>query len=367
MQTLGVMWDKSFHWYETRERYIAPVAFVSGFVWDNVTLSRIDLWLDNLILLSYLAVAAFGMVLINTGAVNRARGGVWVRLADFAPLFLQFAFGGIFSGFFIFYSRSASIAASWPFLAFLAVVLLGNEIFRKHYQQLAFHASIFFVALFSYAIFALPVLLGQMGAGVFLLSGLASFIAIAFVLFVFSHTAPARFRQARVYAWGGVALVYLAFNALYFTNLIPPLPLSLKEVGVYHSIARSGETYVVQEEPQKKWLFFFSRPPEVFHRLGGEAVYAYSAVFAPTDLKTKILHRWAYYDETKTEWINTDLFSFPIVGGRDGGYRGFTLKQNITPVRWRIDVITERGQLLGRAEFMVEEVVEPPELSTKIF
>ena len=100
----------------------------------------------------------------------------------------------------------------------------------------------------------------------------------------------------------------------------------------------------------------------IFHRAGNVPVYAYSAVFAPTDLKTKIFHRWMYKDEKSGKWIATDQLGFSISGGRDGGWRGFTFKRNVFAGRWRVEVITERGQVLGRATFRVVAVAAPPDL-----
>jgi len=101
------------------ERHISTGAFAAGFIIDNLTLTRIDLLLDNLILFSYLVVAGSVIVFLNfyeRGVFTGFVGRFFAPARLVAPIAMQFAFGGLFSGFFIFYSRSASLSASWPFL-----------------------------------------------------------------------------------------------------------------------------------------------------------------------------------------------------------------------------------------------------------
>jgi len=102
------------------------------------------------------------------------------------------------------------------------------------------------------------------------------------------------------------------------------------------------------------------------HIKKGEPVYVYSAVFAPTDLNTKIFHSWEYYDKVLDRWVKTDKIGFAIFGGRDGGYRGYSLKTSLVEGRWRVRVATERDQTLGRIEFDVLFVGIPTELKEKI-
>lgn len=348
-------------WFEKYERFFAPAVFITGFLWDSLMLTRIDLWFDHATLVGYLLIAGTGILLINMYQSGRARFRFLQEYAGLLPFPIQFAFGGLFSGFFIFYSRSASLVSSWPFLAFLAFFLIGNEFFRKRYTVFIFQLSIYFIALFSYATFALPILFGKMSDSIFLASGLVSIGVIGiFILFlsriarndVFKHWKPL------LYSIGGI---YGAFNLFYFSNIIPPIPLSLKEIGVYHSVVKTGDEYVLLAEPAPKYALF-QNYSNVFHKTEGETIYLYSAIFAPTKLSVKIFHRWSYFNDENGEWTETDRIQYAIVGGRDGGYRGFTLKENTMPGLWRVDVITDRGQLLGRIKFRVVPAETPPDL-----
>jgi hypothetical protein len=51
-----------------------------------------------------------------------------------------------------------------------------------------------------------------------------------------------------------------------------------------------------------------------------------------------------------------------IAGGREGGYRGHTVKSRLDPGDWRVDVETHDGRVIGRIGFRVVEASEEPGL-----
>jgi hypothetical protein len=349
--------------YKEYEHYAPVTAFVAGFLWDNLTLTRIDLWLDNLILFTYLIIAGASIIAFNVYEAGFLRYRLVDRYASWLPLVIQFAFGGLFSGYVVFYSRSASFATSWPFILFLLVLFVGNELFRRRYVRLSFQLSIFFVAVFSFLIFYLPVVLRTMGDGIFILSGIASLAVIGLVIWLLWQLIPKGVTRARNMLIYSIGAIYLAFNAFYFTNILPPIPLSLKDIGIFHRVEIAGDGNFTVHDEKRPW---YRAHEDTFHRAGNVPVYIYSAVFAPTDLRTKILHEWMYFDEERNDWIITDNISFSIIGGRDGGYRGYSRKQNVFPARWRVNVITERGQVLGRTSFKIVNTELAPVLETEI-
>jgi hypothetical protein len=161
----------------------------------------------------------------------------------------------------------------------------------------------------------------------------------------------------------GVVAVYIAMNVVYFTNTLPPLPLALVRVGVYHGVKHTGGQYVAQTESEP-WYTSFG-VPAVLHVPAGQPLYAYSAVFAPTQLNTRIVHRWRRYDEKRGHWQTLSTVSFPINGGRDGGYRGYTIKRNPQPGDWRVDIDTSEGHIIGRIAFKVERTDTAPAVTAE--
>jgi len=350
--------------YEKYEKHISSITLITGFIFDNLTMRRIDLFFENLVFIIYLSIAAISIVLLSLHETGKVKFRWFEHSHLIILMVLQFAFGGLFSGFFIFYSRSGSLIANWPFILILLTLLLGNEIFKERYQSLVFRTTIFFLALFSFSIFYVPVVLKTMGPFVFLLSGLISLILLFAFVFLLFLAAPDLVNKSKKTLKTSILAVYLLINLLYFTNLIPPVPLSIKDSGIFHNIVKTTEGYQVQYE-DIPWYSFFKQYKKI-NLIPGEKIYAFSSVFSPTNLNTDIVHEWQYYDEAKSSWVTKSRLDFSIVGGRDGGYRGYSYKTNIAPGKWRVNIETKRGQTIGRLKFKVENVEERPTLYTKI-
>lgn len=329
------------------ERHISAAGMVGGFAFDNYAFGRVDHPATLLVIFAYIAAAACSIALLHRAASRGEARGPWRTIFSAST---QFALGGLWSAFLVFYGRSAVLSASWPFLLLLAGMLVGNEVFRAYHSRLVFTTLLFFFALFSYATFALPILTRTIGTGTFLMSGVISVGAFAGYLLLLDRLGPSRFRQAaRAIALGAVA-VFAGLNLFYFASLLPPLPLALADAGVYHSVKRQGEVYVAQGEPQRG--FFGLGPAPTVHLAKGEPLYFYSAVFAPIALTTRLVHRWQRYDGTR--WSDESTVSFPIRGGRENGYRAYSIKSSPRPGRWRVDIRLMDGRLIGRTVFNVE-------------
>lgn len=348
--------EELVHWYE---RYISPLSLIGGFLADNyILLRRVDLWTSNALLGSYLLTAALGIILINLIETGRLRTPWVLKVAPAVPIIVQFSFGGLFSGFLSLYSRSAAFALSWVFVLIIAALLVGNERFLRLYRRFTFQIGLYFTVLFSFSIFFLPVMFRTIGPSMFVVSGLVSVACIALFMRLIKLFMPEIVRRDRTRIARIVAIIYLTFNALYFSNAIPPLPLALKEAGVYHSVQRIGSTYVLTAEPLA-WWNILERYNTTFHQAPGENAVVWSAVFAPSGLSTVILHEWQRYDDAARTWETTNTEKFPITGGRDGGYRGYSIKGALKPGRWRVNVVTEYGQVIGRVSFTVVATSSP--------
>jgi len=169
---------------------------------------------------------------------------------------------------------------------------------------------------------------------------------------------PVRFRQSRPQLLLGAVCIFAAMNAFYFFDILPPLPLALANVGVYHSVKHQGAVYYAIGEPLT-WTNSVGLEPAVEHVAPGQPLYLYSAVFAPIKLTTRIAHRWQWYDPKRSRWITQSVVAFPINGGRDGGYRAYSIKTNPKPGDWRVDIRTEDNRLIGRLKFQVAEASGP--------
>jgi hypothetical protein len=340
--------------YQWLLRHAGTIAFVLGFVSDALTLRRVDVWFTHMYFLVYLTIAFVGIILIHAVDTGRWAPPRLVRARAWLPVVVQFPLGGIFSGFVIFYSLSASLFTSWPFMALLVALFVGNEFFHKRYERLVFQMSIFYIALITYFVLITPTVLGTIGVSTFVLAGLLSLFCITLLLQVVMRLFPDVFKRSTRALLLSIGGVYLGFNLLYFTNAIPPVPLALKEIGVYHSVVHAGTGYgVVYEAPKNYQLW--RTTSDTYHRTPNEAAYCFSSVFAPTKLRAKIYHSWQRLDPNGT-WARVSRIPFAIEGGRDDGYRGYTIKQNITAGEWRCVVETEEGHVIGMMGFTVVDV-----------
>jgi len=351
------MYHRIRHWAEAHERRLSFLALVGGFIFDNLTLNRTDVWWDNILILFYILVVGACIVLLgkDVGASRQAR--LIARTQEFAPFVMQFALGGLFSVFFVFYSRSGSFETSWPFLIFLFGMLIGNEFFRNRYSRLPFQIAVYFVTVFSYMTFLLPILTKRMGDGVFFASTIVSVMLMFVFVRILERMGGERVRESRMHARRNVIAMTIVFVVLYVNNIIPPLPLALKAGGVYHNVTQTGKTYILEDEA-RSWRDRLSLTPTV-HIMKGETLSVYSAVFSPTALNVKVVHHWQYYNETTGKWESKAKVSYPIVGGKDGGYRGYSLKTNVTEGLWRIDIETVDGRVIGRLKRHVVVVPSP--------
>ncbi|MFZ2484814.1 MAG: DUF2914 domain-containing protein [Minisyncoccia bacterium] len=360
------MTRKTSRFFEKHERHLSSAALVGGFIFDTLTMRRIDFAFENLTILSYLVLSGGSIILINYYLEYPPRKKFFTRVRNLLPIFMQFAFGGLFSAFFIFYTRSATFSSSWPFMLILLSLLIGNEFFKNYYERLTFQVTIFFTAIFSFSIFFLPVLLKKMGDGIFVLSGIASLIIINFFSKALFRVVPKRYKDSKNNLLKSIASTFIFINMLYFLNLIPPIPLALKDAGVYHSVERAGGDYKVVGEEREWYRSLPLFPPEIVHLKEGAPIYVFSPVFAPTDLNTTVVHDWQYFNEQTQGWVSSTKTTFSITGGREKGYRVFSVKESLFAGKWRVDVTTQRGQIIGRVRFDVEITDIPRVLEEKI-
>jgi hypothetical protein len=350
--------------YRGHEKYSGLAIFGIGFLWDSLTMTRVDNMIDNVILLFYLVLIAF-MILFT---LRRQCGRIapkWIQ--KYEPYFvnaMQFCFGGLFSSYVIFYFKSASWTRTQFFFLILVFLWIANEFLHHRLENPELLAILYSFCLLSFLAFFLPVVMVAVNERIFLLAGslsLAISLSVFFAGLLFPSEGRLR-RLASIAAW--IGSVVLAVNILYFLNLIPPVPLALKSAGIYHEVLKTPEGYRVKYVAPSPFRFW-KKCDSPFFLSPGERVYCYTAVFAPGKVRVPVLHVWSR--KTPAGWVQTDRIKFAIAGGREGGYRGYTAKYGITPGSWRVAVETMRGQTLGQINFDVVASPDPhPPLQTRL-
>ncbi|MFA6301282.1 MAG: DUF2914 domain-containing protein [Candidatus Paceibacterota bacterium] len=353
------------NFYGRFERPISSFSLVFGFVFDALTLKRVDTLWENIWILGHLIIVGIFITLIHLQK-NELGGEKNPKKAHFWYVnILQFFFGGILSTYLVFYFRSSDILVTWPFLFVLLLAFMANESMKRHYIRLSFQISLFFLSIYSFAIFMVPVLTHQIGTKIFLLSGLISLVFIVLFIVILFYFIKDKFAESKKLIFVLISGIFILVNALYFTNLIPPIPLSLKDGGIYHSVQKNNDgNYVVTYENRGIKDFFNLYP--TFSKLTAEPVYAFSAIFSPKNLNITIVHEWQYYGANKKKWITDREINLPVIGGRDGGFRTYSARSNLMAGKWRVNVKTTHGQTIGTIRFNLAPAVVKPQLSTKI-
>lgn len=357
-------------WALKYERRLGAVLFAFGFITDFFTFGLLPIALVNYFFIAYLVLAAVCTLGAHYFAgMGQVEKEAWWRrtLSVICPLGAQYAFGGLLSGLVVFYAAHSFVAASWPFILLLGIVYFGNEYFRMYKHYLVFQTTVFFFTLYAYSIFGLPLFVHQIGMWVFLGSTFVAILLFVLFLWLLHFVNKKRFKEEfktiRITSGTIVAVVGIS----YFIGLIPPIPLALADSGVYHSIVKSESGYRVTAEEAVPWWRIGA--PTV-HHVPGQYVYVYSAVVAPIRFGTNIAHRWerkASGSLTRGNvpgkgWITDSRVTFPISGGREGGYRGYSMRSNLEEGEWRVSVETENGQVIGRTRFDIEKVISLPPL-----
>jgi len=352
--------------YNKYEKYSDMAIFGVGFIWDSLTMTRVDSLIDNVILLFYQIL--IGTIIIL--ALRRQKGAVFPKwLEKIEPRFhwiMQFCFGGLFSSYVIFYFKSSSFTRTQFFFLILVCLWIGNEFLRERLNNRILLSILYSFCLFSFFAFFLPVVLARVNAWIFVLAGLLSILISLLVFSIGLKTAAVTWRQSVLPVVPWIIGVFLLVNSLYFANMIPPVPLALKKnARIYHNVTKTSEGYEVQYVPSS-WLQFWKKGHDPFYLSPGESVYCFTSVFAPRKVHVPIYHVWS--KKTANGWTQTDRIRYEdLTGGREGGFRIFTRKREITPGKWRVEVQTESEQILGRKDFTVVISPDPhPALRTEL-
>jgi hypothetical protein len=333
------------------ERHLSAISMAGGYIFDSFAFGRVDHISTHIVFIAYLAVAGGAIAVSHRLESRPVERQPSPRVRTILSAATQFALGCLLSGFCVFYLRSASLWSSWPYLLLLAGIFIGNEFFKAYTTRFTLTLLLYFFALFSYAILMVPVLIAMLGTIPFLISGAAALAVFWLYVDILSRLGRERFREVRIRILAGTLAIFAVMNLCYFAKILPPLPLALADAGVYHSVKKVGSVYQVMEETQP-WTTLLGVPP-VQHLSPGEKLYLYSSVFAPARVSTGIVHRWEWYDPVARRWQQQSRVEFSINGGRDGGYRVYSVKSSPKSGDWRVNIATGDGRQLGRIRFAV--------------
>jgi hypothetical protein len=343
-------WVQTFtHHARKLADYFPVIFFFGGFLWDALTIGRNVTSLDLFIFAGYLIAAAFILYLIGRPADEEVKHAQIVMFfkrlySPRLPYFLlQFLFGSLFSALFILYFKSASHWLAWFTTLVLGVLLVANEFLESEYRRFTLSWSLFGLCAILLFNFVLPFMLGSILSIWFYLSTL---MGAGFAYWLYKKTPN---HLGSIKPVGAIAATLML---AYAVDMIPPVPLVKRDVAIAYELNKVGADYQLAQQTSNWWVFWRKTSNDL-QVSPGQRIYCFSSVFAPSRLKTRLYHRWEYYDK-KQGWLTQSRIGFELSGGRYNGFRGYTYKQNLAEGDWRVSVETENEKTIVVDSFSVE-------------
>ena len=110
-RTLAKFRDSTFRRFIQKHQKYAPIAFfIGGFIFDTLTLGRIDRLYDLVVLCLHMTSLTMALYLFNLKGDGKWKNTFLARYEEYIPLAIQFFFGGLSSAFVIYFSRSCMIS-----------------------------------------------------------------------------------------------------------------------------------------------------------------------------------------------------------------------------------------------------------------
>jgi len=342
------------HKYEAR---LDVLFFVAGFAFDAVMVKDIDEPLAIFQQALYLGILA---VLIHFELLFRLHK--WrpsdrlLKAWNYRNLLLHFLLGTLLNIYSIFYIKSASFLNSLIFLFVMAAMILANELPFIKSSKVSFKVGLFAICLFSYISILYPLVLGFLGWTPFLLSS-ATTIFLFYLQFRFLSKSIQDRRLLVKSILAPSVSVLVVFIFFYSMGWIPPVPLSVRDQGIYHLVEKREGSWFLSTE-REDWKFWQSGDQD-FKAEPGDKIYFYAQIYSPARFADEVFVQFSHLDK-KNNWHEADHIPMKILGGRKEGFRGFAVKSNFEAGEWRVQVVTANHQEISRLYFDVNPVEANP-------
>ncbi|MCJ8276008.1 MAG: DUF2914 domain-containing protein [Bdellovibrionales bacterium] len=337
--------------YEKYQGYFPAAFFIGGFLFDLLTTDRIDQsfsLIQQLVYLILLMIFVYWEVITPEAFKVKEKflGKLWAWHVEV----LHFLFGSLLSLYTIFYFKSASLMTSFIFMGLLAVVLVINELPQFQKLGITMRFAMLALCLVSYFIYLVPVMTGAIGILAFIIA-----IALSVSLFLLLVTQVNKKMEDKDFVKKRILLpglvVNISFVLLYFFKVLPPVPISIKFIGIYHDIQKSNGQFALNYE--RDWWRFWQSGAQTFVKREGDKVYCFVSIFSPAQFSEKLNLVWMKH--TVGGWSVQDTIPLAIRGGRDQGYRGYAVKSNYENGDWQIRVVTSDAREVGRISFTISD------------
>jgi hypothetical protein len=234
----------------------------------------------------------------------------------------------------------------------LGISVLLHEILRKENIKIFLEIILYIVSVYLLSIFNYPLIAGVVNDGVFILSvSVGAGLSCIILLLSLISSLPKKYKIS-------LSLFTFLFPLLlifaYKENIIPAVPLTLGESGVYQKVQKQGNNYILtsfENSYTPSPLFFWEKNSLIIEK--DDDVYYYVSLLTPAPIGGYISHVYEKYNEKEKIWESRARVPYPIAGGREKGYRGYSAKRIDEEGLWRVRVISNDSRSIGLTEFFV--------------
>lgn len=269
---------------------------------------------------------------------------------------LSFFLGTLLNLYTLVFFKSSSLLVSFSFLLVMIALLVLNEFGPFKRLGIAFKFALLSLCGLSFCATVVPVAVGSIGLGVFLLSMAVGCLPMLALAAWIKRRSPERYPAARSQMLVPFGLMLIVFLGAYLLRVIPPAPLSLPFIGVYHSVERAKDEYRLSHE-RPAWRIWHNGDQD-FRAQPGDRVFVFFRVFSPTRFADEVRMRWFLREERG--WALQDTIPIKITGGRAEGFRGYGFKSKYQPGDWKVQIETTDGREIGRVYFTLEPAPAAP-------
>jgi len=270
---------------------------------------------------------------------------------------LSFFLGTLLNVYTVFFFKSSSLLVSFSFMLVMIGLLLLNEFDPFRRLGVAFRFALLSLCGLSFCATVVPMVFGRVGTLVFLVSMATACVPMLALAAGVRRWAPDRYLAARQQMLVPFGVMLIVFLGAYVLRVIPPVPLSIPFIGVYHGVERTDAGYRLSHE-RALWRFWH-HGDQHFEAQPGDKLYVFFRIFSPARFSDQVTMEW-YWKPKGSGWKRQDGIPIAIVGGREEGFRGYGVKTNYQPGEWKVQVETTDGREIGRIYFDVENAPEAP-------
>jgi hypothetical protein len=297
--------------------------------------------------------------------------GLWGKILSFRHWVIHFFLGTLLNAFMIFYFKASSGFFSFLFILGLAVMIVINELPRFRALGPVLRVGLLSFSISSYLAYLLPVVTGYLSSWQYFLAiavGCGMTVGLWKMFRRFTHDPNWTFRRAvapGLIVQGTLLLLYLA-------QVVPPVPLSLKYIGIFHDVKRApageqrGAYQLSYVEPPSMWphIRIFEFPGNVIFARRGDNAWAFIRLFAPRHFSDRVGFAWAYHDP-KQGWVDIGApFFLELRDGGEHGWPTFAYQAVAKAGEYRVRIVTADGREIGRKTF---EVIADPSTEDRTF